>query len=767
MTAANTAFRHIIESASYGILIHRNFIPVYLNPACAAIFGFEAPGAILELGSIRKLLAPQDHQHCNPASLCTSTDPSQTALITGIKNDGSPISLRLDVSSLEWDGAPATCLTFHLPSPPIPMDAVAPEQEAIILKKAQSQLLDALNRISSGIALFDNRDRLVFSNNAYGYLLEDKTLIEPGVTFENILRAHIRNGHVPEAEADPDTWIATRLEAHRKPAGLIELSHEDGMTKMIHEQKTSDGGILLTITDVTEQKRAEKALNDSEAYLKAFIEHLPAAVFLKDLDTRYIYVNQTFRDWYCVTNKEIIGSTVYDHLDKKFADWVTKQEEQALKEGRSSTNEYQQTLPDGIARTVLVTRFPVIDMDGKSIGISGFIMDMTRYYEAQKELELKTDLYTALLDHLPNGVNAKDNDGRYILANRQLQAWRGMTTNNFIGKTAHELFNDPPNLNDARDAQEEKVLKTRAASTREEWRQAPDGVARFFEWIKFPVLDKDDKLIAIGTIGTDLTGRKAVEQHLRAAKETAELANRAKSDFLAHMSHELRTPLNAVIGFSQLMMAETFGKLGHHNYHDYAKDIFGAGNHLLNVISDILDISKIEAGELDLEIGEVDVGLLMASSFKMMRSRADDAGLTLTLKLPRNLPLFSGDELRLRQILLNLLSNSVKFTRPGGTITVAVHQDKDGAMDWEISDTGIGIPKADIARVLKPFEQARQGFELSHEGTGLGLYLTQTLVELHGGKLSLSSEINKGTTVLIHFPPERSIEHAEINRQPH
>lgn len=757
MAKANTAFSNIIESANYGILIHRKSKPIYLNPACARIFGFDSSATFLEMESILDLFASDDQSLLNGPSLGLPPGTSPPLIdINVIKKDGSPIKIRCDINRVKWEGKPASCLTLHQTLPSAPENMPPSEQEAARLKESQSQLLDALNRISSGIALFDNNDRLIFSNDAYGRLLEDRTQLTPGITFEEILRAYIKNGHIPEAQEDPESWLANRLKTHRNPDGLIEVTHGDGTCKMILEQKTRDGGILMTITDVTEQKEAEKARNESDAYLKAFVEHFPAAVFIKDRDAKYIYVNQTFREWVNVSNEQILGSTISSFVDSNRANQLAELDRQALEHRKTSTVENLSVFPDGIERTVLATRFPVIDPDGNVVGVCGFLTDMTSYHQARQELELQTGLYTALLDHLPNAVSAKDTNGCYIIANRQLQIWRNIPTNEFIGRTNQELFNNTTPLSDARNAQEEAVRKHQTVITREEWREGPDGVNRFYEWVKFPVFDKNKKLIAIGTIGTDMTERKAVEQHLRAAKETAEFANRAKSDFLAHMSHELRTPLNAVIGFSQLMMTETFGKLGHQNYHDYAKDIFGAGNHLLNVISDILDISKVEAGELDLDIDDVDIGLLMASSFKMMRSRADNAELTLALKLPRNLPVFRGDELRLRQILLNLLSNAIKFTRAGGSITVSVRQEADGAIIWEVADTGIGIPEEDITRVLKPFEQARQGFTLSHEGTGLGLYLTQTLVELHRGHLKITSQLDKGTTVHVHFPPERA-----------
>ncbi len=254
---------------------------------------------------------------------------------------------------------------------------------------------------------------------------------------------------------------------------------------------------------------------------------------------------------------------------------------------------------------------------------------------------------------------------------------------------------------------------------------------------------------------TDITERKRFEQELSQAKEMAEYANRTKSEFLAHMSHELRTPLNSVIGFAQMLEQQPFGPLGHANYQGYANNINTSGSHLLSLISDILDISKIKAGEIIIAETDVDVGEIIGASIKMVTERADRSGITLRSATSQNISQLRGDELRLKQILLNLLSNAIKFTPEGGTVSVEAHVNGGNAMVWKVVDTGVGIAADDLPRVLKPFEQIRDDITIAHEGTGLGLYLTKSLTEKHGGSLDIESEVGKGTTVTITFPPER------------
>jgi len=259
------------------------------------------------------------------------------------------------------------------------------------------------------------------------------------------------------------------------------------------------------------------------------------------------------------------------------------------------------------------------------------------------------------------------------------------------------------------------------------------------------------------TLENNIAEIQATQEALREAKETAEHANKAKSEFLANMSHELRTPLNSVIGFSQVMEEEIFGSLGDSKYLEYVGAINVSGKHLLSLVNDILDISKIEAGEMELEETAVDVTEIFQASTKIVSQRAEQGGVFVDASIPGNTPFLLGDSLRLKQILLNLLSNAIKFTPPDGKVRVKAGLDEFNAMKWWVADTGVGISPQDLRRVMMPFEQIRGGASYSHEGIGLGLYLTKSLTEVHGGTLKIESEIDKGTTATVRFPPERTI----------
>jgi signal transduction histidine kinase len=248
--------------------------------------------------------------------------------------------------------------------------------------------------------------------------------------------------------------------------------------------------------------------------------------------------------------------------------------------------------------------------------------------------------------------------------------------------------------------------------------------------------------------------RRAKEE-AEAARNLAEAASQAKSEFLATMSHELRTPLNAVIGFSQIMMAETLGPIGSPQYRDYAKDIHDSGVHLLEIINDILDLSKAEAGKLDLDEDWVDTRDAVAAACRLIAPRADRAQVSVVQRVPPDLPLLWADERKLKQILINLVSNSVKFTPAGGRVEVSAMIEPAHGLSILVQDTGIGIPAADLKRVLEPFVQVENSLTRSYQGSGLGLPLAAKMTELHGGRLSIASQLGRGTSVRLAFPAER------------
>ena len=258
-------------------------------------------------------------------------------------------------------------------------------------------------------------------------------------------------------------------------------------------------------------------------------------------------------------------------------------------------------------------------------------------------------------------------------------------------------------------------------------------------------------------LNEEIQKHKITERELKRAKEESEFANHAKSEFLANMSHELRTPLNAIIGFSEMMASEALGPLGSPKYGSYARDIHSSGRHLLDLVADILDLAKIESGKDEPEETLIDVPRLLTTIVPLVKSRAGEGGVKLETDFPVGLPRLRADTRKLKQILVNLLTNGIKFTEPGGSVRLSASVGDADGMSFRVVDTGVGMAERDIPIALSQFGQVENKLGRKHEGTGIGLPLTRSLVEQHGGTLTLASEVGAGTTVTIDFPAERTV----------
>ncbi|MDP6832468.1 MAG: ATP-binding protein, partial [Alphaproteobacteria bacterium] len=322
------------------------------------------------------------------------------------------------------------------------------------------------------------------------------------------------------------------------------------------------------------------------------------------------------------------------------------------------------------------------------------------------------------------------------------------------GKNAHDLY--PPERAERYAEGDRKILSDWQVVTDEVVIPGPAGEPRNYTLTKFPIFNAGEP-VGFGGVMMDTTERTQAEDALRQSEKRADMANRAKSEFLANMSHELRTPLNAIIGFSEIIKGGGLVTGNEAKQREYANDIYESGLLLLDLINDILDLSKIELGSEEPNDSKIRVRALVESVLVLMKERAGRAGLRPRTNIPSGLPMLRADERKLKQILINLISNSIKYTHTGGLISIEISCHPDTGYVFEVNDTGIGIAAKDIAKAMQPFRQIDSDLNRKFTGTGLGLPLAVELAEMHGGSLALSSTLGVGTTVTVRFPPERTV----------
>ncbi|MDF1793109.1 MAG: PAS-domain containing protein [Thalassobaculaceae bacterium] len=622
-------------------------------------------------------------------------------------------------------------------------------------------LLEAVTHAGIGIAVFDADLKLVASNPRFAEIndLAPETLV-PGWPYETMIRRNAERGDY--GAGDPEDRARDRLDFTRNalPFQIERLLH-DGSILMISGSRLPSGGIALTF-DERGRKARDRVGGSMISYesLRRGLDHARQGIEIWDPGDRLIYVNPAMQQIARDTGVPLeIGISFEELVRRRAALGVIPVDvedpegyiQERITQHRRGGEDH--LIPLASNRWYLIRDAPL--PDGGTITTVSDISEMMRAEHALRESDARLrDFVRASSDRFWE----LDPKLRFTMLMDMRIDTHFPQASQFLGRTRWDMASGDPETDPI--WKEHKETMERHEPFRDFRYAIPDaqGDLRHWRLSGVPVFGDDGEFKGYRGTSVDETNYREelqqAQQALRTALRDAETANRAKSMFLATVSHELRTPLNAIIGFSDLLVSEVFGPLGDQRYTAYARDVQASGHSLLSLIEDMLDLTRAEIGQIMLRESRVDIATEVSASVGMVRSRQTGTAPRIEIDIPADLPPTWADGRLIRQILFNLIANASKFTMADGIVTIDA-EICEGGLEIRVRDTGIGIRTRDIDKVLRPFEQVDSALNRKYEGIGLGLPLSKAFVELHGGSLSIHSELGVGTTVTIWLPADR------------
>jgi two-component system sensor histidine kinase/response regulator len=558
------------------------------------------------------------------------------------------------------------------------------------------------------------------------------------------------------------------FEAYRKDGSKIWVLGS------AHSVRGPDGKLLYYEgfeMDLTRRKRAEEWLHESNL-LRTLIDNLPDMAFVKDAEGRYVLNNRAhLRSLGAERQEDVLGKTTFEFNPHELAVRYSEDETQVVQTGRGLFDKEELAIhrDTGEQRWHLTSKVPLVDSQGKVTGIVGISRDITERKRMEEAIQQERNLLRTVIDNLPDGIYVKDTACRKTVVNlADLRTMRCASEAEALGKTDFEFF--PPEVAEKFYADDQSVIQTgQPVINREEYFFDADGKKNWLLTTKVPLRDQKGRIIGLVGIGHDITKRKRAEEALRDAHEELAHKNRElqktsqyKSEFLANMSHEIRTPMNSILGMTELCLETELNPEQRH----YLNAVYTSAQSLLSLLNDVLDISRIEAGRMELNEAEFVLRTEVGRALKVFGCRAAEKGIELLYYIPPDIPnRLVGDALRLRQVLVNLVGNALKFTERGHVIVRAnLESQADEKMEWKngdsnsprgcllhfnVSDTGVGIPPEKQGLIFESFTQADSSISRRYGGSGLGLAISSRIIQMMGGKIWLQSEVGKGTT--FHF----------------
>ena len=574
----------------------------------------------------------------------------------------------------------------------------------------------------------------------------------PEELMEVVNRTSVKEAHYSSSESreavlknlmeHPNLWTTRDAIFRRRDGSFIDV-------QLHHRMVFSPEGEILHIDgymeDISERKSLERKIQQQLDIQQKIFDAVPLHLYLKDEKGLYVLVNQSYADFKGIPKDEFTGKTVFDIINGHNVVIAKTEDDQVLATGEAVLAEERIAKGhDGIRRWHRVIKSPLRDVDGRIIGIVGCSVDITQLKEALDALRESEQRFRSLAEDMPLMISTTLADGTILYANKAYCTCFGVRREDLLGRSFLKFLVEEDRKK-ARKAITEQT-PDQPISTLEERVVVADGSLRWHRWMNRAFFDSEGRVQFLQSVGEDITERKLSEEALLAAKDQAQRASAAKSEFVANVSHEIRTPMNGILGLSELLL-ETELKDEQRNF---ARMIHTSASNLLGVLNDILDFSKVEAGRFELNILPFSPANLVRESADLFSPQAASKELLIHLWLDGFFPpLLLGDPVRLRQILINLISNAVKFTKEGSvTVSAKMLREGEKSVDilFSVADTGPGIPDALLADIFTPFKQGEAFLNRRHGGTGLGLAISSSFVEMMGGFLLVESAPGTGSS---------------------
>ena len=630
------------------------------------------------------------------------------------------------------------------------------DQKVSEIKVQHSQLKDAVEALDEGFLLFDKDQKIVVANKKvrdfYEGLNADIVAGADRRELTEAVRAWFKDSR---QQAKLDTHLQALNRKKVSPRGNIEWHLPNGNLIQVTERNTHDRGMVSIIRDITRQAEKQQELTEKSSLLTSIYENVPIGICVYDSTLRVISWNKNYLDIMDISEDTIFaGIHMQQLLEANF---------DVYEDVGNDPENYAALAIKSLQDNVLVKierktkSGKIIEIQQSTLPDGSFICtytDVTITRSAQHVLQESEKRYRRMVELSPDAILVQK-DGLIIFANEAaIKLLGGKDLHSLIGNAVKRYF----------PIADHDMLADHFGNC--DHLQAGDNIAPATSKIIHqygPNTDVELEATALlygdrpvmQLIIRDISTQTKAQEILQKAKEEAEYVSQLKGTFLANMSHELRTPLNAVIGFSEIIKNEIFGKIGSEKYIEYASDIHASGIHLLDLINDILDLSKIEAGTQKLVDSNIELDMLVDECVRLLTPQKEKAQVDIRNTFTGRSTVVLGDSKMLKQVIINLLSNAIKFTPQKGSIEISSEILPDSSLSLTVTDTGIGIREEDIPKALTPFVQVDSELTRKYNGTGLGLPLSKNLMELHGGRLEISSVYGEGTSVTINLPSER------------